>query len=213
MLKPDFGAMADRLSSRIEATYWQPAKAHYAAYRTESGELANEPAFAWDLAVQLTSLARAARVQPKKYRPILDRAIASMDRYWSKPGYSVLPGQDKPDRFYDDNAWICLALLEAGTSNRKLLQRAEETYRFVFSGEDRALGGGIYWHEEPKTEKNTCINAPAIVAALELYERTKKPAYLKDAQRLMAWIGRLQDADGLYFDNQKLDGTIDRTKW
>ncbi|MFZ4509189.1 MAG: glycoside hydrolase family 76 protein, partial [Fimbriimonas sp.] len=66
---------------------------------------------------------------------------------------------------------------------------------------------------EPKTEKNTCINAPAIVAAIELYERTKNPAYLQDAQRLMAWIGRLQDADGLFFDNQKLDGTIDRTKW
>jgi uncharacterized protein YyaL (SSP411 family) len=87
--------------------------------------------------------------------------------------------------------------------------------KFVMSGEDDKLGGGIYWHEQNKGGKNTCINAPAAVCALRLFKLTGEKEYLNIANRLYAWTKKnLQDpGDGLYWDNVKLDGKVDKTKF
>ena len=60
---------------------------------------------------------------------------------------------------------------------------------FVLSGEDARVGGGIYWRENERKSKNTCVNAPAIVSGLRLYEVTKRPEYLDHARRLYECIG------------------------
>ena len=85
----------------------------------------------------------------------------------------------------------------------------------MLSGEDDVLGGGIYWRENEKESKNTCINAPAIVGALRIYQHTQDPKYLQTAERLYAWtVSHLQDAEtGLFFDNVALDGTVDQRKF
>jgi uncharacterized protein YyaL (SSP411 family) len=180
-----------------------------------------QPAFMWGAGVQLSALAAAARSAPSAYTLPLAEYADALQKYWivndGIGGYGVLPDQPRSDRYYDDNAWIVLGLIEtfAATSDAKYLERAEAAMQFVLSGEDDALGGGIYWRENRRRSKNTCSNAPAIVGALRLYQETFKPQYLATAVRLYDWTRlHLQDEqDGLFWDNIRLSGRLDERKY
>ena len=204
----------------IDADFWLPNRRLYA----ETGHLNRSPApppvMAWGAGVQLSALAAAARVDPEKYRPRLRSFIDGFNVYWTNfnglGGYDVQPGPKPDDRYYDDNAWIVLALADAYEVMHDSgdLARAEATQRFVLSGEDAQLGGGIYWHEPKRESKNTCVNAPAIVGALRLYQLTARPAYLEDARRLYRWTcAHLQGQDGLFADNIRLNGHVNETRY
>lgn len=179
-----------------------------------------EPAFMWSAGVQLSALNAAAKLNPDKFTSRLTEYADALQLYWKEhngvAGFDVLPAPAEPDRYYDDNAWIVLGLLELYelTGETRWLDRAEATLNFVFSGEDDQLGGGLYWREKEKTSKNTCTNAPAIVAALRLERHRKTGQWRRAAERTRDWTaGRLQDADGLYLDNVALDGKVDRRKF
>ena len=92
--------------------------------------------------------------------------VQGYDAYLSSPGNS--------DKYYDDNAWMVLTFVEAYelTGERKYLYRAADAMRFVLSGWDEKLGGGIYWREN-KTSKNTCSNGPSATAALALAQASE----------------------------------------
>jgi hypothetical protein len=216
----DFKAWGLAALERIEADLALPKRGLYAEKMKPGQPTPNTPAFMWPSGVQLTALVAAAQLDKATYLPKMRRFIAGLDSYWQTAGptagYDVLPVPKPPDRYYDDNLWIVLALADASELARDTTyrDRAEAAFAFVLSGEDDKLGGGIYWREKEKSSKNTCSNAPAVVAALRLYQLTGKPAYLETAKRLYAWINaHLQDSDGLYFDNIKLDGTVQKTKW
>ncbi len=187
-------------------------------YREETN--ADKPAFVWSASVQLSALAAAARVDPDMYAEPLRRYANTLHNYWDTRnglgGFATEPLPAHADRYYDDNAWMALALLETyqALHDPQYVSWAEETFHFVLSGEDNQLGGGIYWREPDRATKNTCSNAPAIVAALRLYETTSKPEYLSAAQRLYEWTNaHLQDRDGLFLDHVDLDGQVDPSKW
>ncbi len=174
----------------------------------------------WGAGVQLSALAAAAQVEPQKYTAPLRAYAHGLEVYWTDhngvKGYDVLPAPKPSDRYYDDNAWVVLALTEAyvATRDRKFLDRAEATFHFVLSGEDTKLGGGIYWKENELSSKNTCSNAPTMTGALRLYQLTRKPQYLQTATRLYRWTcDHLEDTDGLFWDNIKLDGKVDKAKY
>ncbi len=218
--KPDFKAWGIAVTERIETDYDMPSRSLYADSIKPGEKRSNGPAFMWGCGVQLTALAAAARLDKPKYLPLLRRYVSGLDIYWSDarpvPGYDVLPGPKSPDRYYDDNEWVVLGLVEAYelTNDPADLSRAEKTFAFVMSGEDKQLGGGLFWHEQEKKSKNTCSNGPAIVAALRLYGVTQKAEYLNTAKRLYSWTNEhLQDVDGLYWDNVKLDGRVEKTKF
>lgn len=218
--KPDFKAWGLSVMGQIEKDYGLPSRSLYADTLNPSEKQKQQPAFMWGCGVQLTALVSAARVDRRTYLPAVRQYISGLDVYWSKadpvPGYDVLPGPKSPDRYYDDNEWLVLALVEAYELTRDAahLDRAEKAFGFVMSGEDAQLGGGLYWHEQEKKSKNTCSNGPAIVAALRLFLVTKKTTYLDIAIRLYIWTNaRLQDADGLYWDNVNLDGRVEKTKF
>ena len=88
-------------------------------------------------------------------------------------------------------------------------------WKFIESGTDDVLGGGIYWCEQQKHSKNTCSNAPGTVYALKLYAATGDERYLAQGKALYAWTKEhlLDPEDGLYFDNIGLDGRIGRAKF
>lgn len=220
-VKPDFKTWGLSAMAQIEKDYSLPARSLYADALHPGRERPKDgPAFMWACGVQLTALTAAARLDSPKYLPLVRRYVSGLDIYWSKadpvPGYDVLPGPKSPDRYYDDNEWLVLGLVEAYelTGDTADLDRAEKTFKFVMSGEDNQLGGGLFWHEQEKKSKNTCSNGPAIVAALRLYAVTHKADYLDTAKRLYVWTNeRLQDTDGLYWDNVKLDGQVEKTKF
>lgn len=158
-----------------------------------------------------------------KYRDLLETVILpglaqyadttrlphSYQSYLAQVGHS--------DRFYDDNIWLGIDFLEsyALIGKPSYLAAAEEIWQFLESGRDTVLGDGIYWCEQKRFSKNTCSNAPASVLALKLYQATQKERYLQAGKELYHWTQtHLQDpADGLYWDNMALDGTIGKAKY
>lgn len=175
----------------------------------------------WGNGVQFTVLTAATRYEPTKYRPVLDAFTKGLERYWDAaapvPGFDAyFSGPNDDDKYYDDNAWLVLGFAEAYhvTKNPEYLGLSRRTHDFVLSGYDEKIGGGIYWYQNKKESKNTCINAPAAVSALELYEISRKPEDLRWAKELYTWTNTyLQDKDGLFWDNIGINGKIEKTKW
>ena len=120
------------------------------------------------------------------------------------------------DRFYDDNVWLAIDFLEAYTSTGEYdyLKKSLEIWQFIISGWDDEVGG-IYWCEQKKESRNTCSNAPGAVLALKLFESTDSLYFKEWGVKLYSWTKEyLQDStDYLYFDNIKMDGRVDKTKY
>ncbi len=148
--------------------------------------------------------------------------LPGLDQYYDNQrepaGYaSYLVNDGSGDRFYDDNIWLGIDMTDMYVKSGKkgYLDRALEIWKFVMSGYDQKLEGGIYWCEQKKESKNTCSNAPAAVFALKLFQATKQRAFLKQGQNLYEWTKKnLEDTtDNLYFDNKSLSGKIQTHKF
>lgn len=182
-----------------------------------------EFAYLWPYSGSLSAtVALYEHSKDEKYKTIIDqRILPGLDEYYDdtrKPaGYaSYISSAPASDRFYDDNIWIGIdfANLYLLTGETNYLEKAKLVWDFVYSGHDDVLGGGIYWCEQKKTSKNSCSNAPASVFALKLYEATDEKKYLDIGKSLYRWTKtNLQDTDGVYLDNVRLDGSIDRAKY
>lgn len=184
----------------------------YAEYGTPDGKRGSDfggPSFVWPAGFQLRALAAAAKVAPAQYRAPLVRFADALDRYWTvrdgMGGYMVLPA--KSERFYDDNAWMVLGMLDAyeATRQKKYLERAALALAFVASGEKKTPGGGIRQHEDKEGPTSVCTTSPATVGALRLYQATTNPQLLGMAERWYAWltskeVGIQDPADGLFDD-------------
>ncbi len=219
MMKPNpFVGWGLETLDQIRKSYLLPGGKLFAD-SIENGEKSG-PAFNWGVGVMLGAMNGAARYRPD-WKPRLRDYVEATRVYWNTkgpvPGYDVLPGPKDVDRYYDDNQWMVLALVEASEilKEPKFLGYAQETLKYVLSGEDKKLGGGIYWHETKKTEKNTCSNAPAAAACLAVWSHTKDPALLAKAKELYDWTKKhLQDpADGLFWDGINVNGHIGKDKW
>ena len=201
-----------------------------ASYAIEGSDLFREDigagtsaqvAYNWSVGVMLSAMVSAAEVEPARKLALVRYADATRV-YWNPagpvPGYDVLPTPKPVDRYYDDNAWMVMALVDVYrlTKDRKYLNWASEAMAYVMSGADMKLGGGIYWRESDRgASKNTCSNAPSAAALLALYEEDRSPARLRSSQELYAWTYKtLRDpADGLMWDNIGADGTVEKMKW
>lgn len=201
-------ARAREVMESLQARFWRP-RDHYYADRAGT----NGPASMWSDGVALSALNGAIRHDRQTYAPVFASFYESLNRNWDYkqkiPGYEPFPGNgDGHDKYYDDNEWIAIALLENyAESNRTLmLQRSTEVVDFSLSGWDDVLGGGIWWHEKHNgNSKNTCSNAPAAVACLRLaqYLPSKQAAIQRAmAKRIVEWtVANLQDQDKLFTDN------------
>ncbi|RYD19357.1 MAG: hypothetical protein EOP88_19300 [Verrucomicrobiaceae bacterium] len=210
---------AENLES-IRKDLWLPKRNLYAEMAPDDKGVPSHPSFMWGVGVQLSALAGASAVEPEKYLSQTTEYADAIQVYWLKhngvEGFDVQPGPKQADRYYDDNAWLVLALSEVFevSKDKKYLDRAIATFDFVMTGEDDKLGGGLYWREQELRSKNTCTNAPSIVSALRLHQLTKDDKYLEIAKRLYAWTNsHLQDTDGLYWDNIRMDGRVNRRKF
>lgn len=178
------------------------------------------PAFNWGVGVMLSALNAAAKLEPK-YKKWLREYADAARVYWNPkgpvPGYDVLPGPKPVDRYYDDNAWMVLALVETYDilGDKKYLDWASDALDYVLSGEDAKLGGGIYWRESDKKSKNACSNAPSAAACLAVASFRRTEELIGRAEKLLEWTRTsLQDrSDGLIWDSIDLSGKIDKTKW
>lgn len=160
----------------------------------------------------------------KKFLEIIEsKTLPALYKYYDTrrmpPAYaSYLNNAPLSDRFYDDNVWIGIDFLElhAQTADKTYLEKAKEVWRFIESGTDDVLNGGIYWCEQKKRSKNSCSNAPGAVMALKLFEATKDSSYFHQGVNLYNWTKEnLQDPDDLlYWDNISVrGGRVDKRKY
>lgn len=213
---------AETQTKFIQDHFWDPqAKMYHDSFPQKPDGLPYTTM--WSNGVQWTTLVSATKYNPARYKPLLYAFREGMQRYWDPqppkgipPGFNAYcSGPGGTDKYYDDNEWLVLGFVEAYdvTRDKSFLQSARDTQNFALSGWNDTLGGGIYWKIDHKS-KNTCSNAPAAAAALRLYQSGGDRGQLDWAQKIRTWTNsKLQDKDGLYWDNVQLDGRVETHKW
>jgi hypothetical protein len=166
--------------------------------------------------------------------------LRALEAYWDdtagRPAYAsdIIGSRWGGDRYYDDNAWVGLALvqLERLRPGHGHAQRAEALYRFAEAGWDTRPDvpspGGVFWVEQGRGtgrsnhDRNTVSNAPNAQLGLHLTALADgDPHGHARARHMYEWVnvtldaGREDDAagTGLFFDKVRGDGTVDRTLW
>ncbi len=168
--------------------------------------------------------------------------LDALERYWDPagdtPAYSsdVVGTHLGGDRYYDDNAWVGLALiqLERMRPGAGWLERAGHLFRFAVAGWDRRPAvpspGGVFWVEQGRGlgarnhDRNTISNAPNAELGLHLAELTGGsvgPEGSIGAEDMYGWVNATLDssrdgatpATGLFWDKVRGDGTLDQALW
>ena len=190
----------------------------------EQANIPNQFSYLWPYSGTFSAVnALFEATHDKKYKKLLDsRVLPGLEEYFDtqrvpKAYSSYIRTAPASDRFYDDNVWLGIDFTDTYqmTQEQKYLDKAQLIWKFIESGTDSILGGGIYWCEQKKESKNTCSNAPGSVLALKLFKATNDSSYFEKGKKLYEWTQRnLQDsADYLYFDNIRLDGKIGKAKF
>jgi uncharacterized protein YyaL (SSP411 family) len=216
-----FATMVDEMWAAIQEHYFKPEQGLYAEYHPPIP--GKRYSYLWPYSGVLSAAnARAALRGDEASAADLRTTLEHLEQYFDAldepPGYDSYPVElGGGTRFYDDNQWlgidsICAARTLGDTS---LVEKSRVIWDFSISGWSDEMGGGIYWNEDETESKNTCSNGPAAVHALLLFEETGEQAYLDWAIRIMEWLdANLYDAaTGVYWDNIKQDGTVDRTTY
>lgn len=154
-----------------------------------------------------------------KYIPYLDSLSTGMEAYRDTlrqpPGYQAYPIKfEKSDRYYDDNGLVGIDYMEAylNTKNPAYLQRAKAVFKFIESGWNDTLGGGVTWLEGHHDQKPACSNGTDMLVALKIYEGSKETYYLDWGKRFYSWMyHNLKDTNGIYCNDRKMNGSLNRT--
>jgi rhamnogalacturonyl hydrolase YesR len=201
----DYKLEAGQLYNAIRHQYFDSITGYYKEYPKAQAQK-NKASYLWPLCALFQAVNEMESVP--KLTDKTDQTFSIIKRYYDTrkpaPGYASYPPElGGGDRFYDDNQWIGITLLDAfqRTGNKKYLDNGREIYRFMMTAYDTTAGGGLYW-EEGKPTKNTCSNGPGIILALQLYKATKEKPFLDTAIMLYEWVNKhLRDSAGLYYDN------------
>ncbi|HLH66785.1 MAG TPA: glycoside hydrolase family 76 protein [Solirubrobacteraceae bacterium] len=170
----------------------------------------------------------------------LRRSLEALERYRDPCGAygSDPPGRREVDVYYDDNAWVGLALvqLERLRPGAGWLHRAAELFAFATTGWDHRTDvpspGGVFWllqgrgRGRSNHDRNTVSTAPNAALGLHLRQLLGAAASRRAAdepavtpETMCAWVQSAlgerpgAPADGLFFDKIRGDGSVDRTLW
>jgi uncharacterized protein YyaL (SSP411 family) len=199
------------LQQSIKQQFYDSATGYYREH-AEQERNKNPASYLWPLCGMIQADNEIERLN--QGQNLMPATINVIKRYYDNrlpaPGYaSYPPALGGGDRFYDDNQWIGIALMDAyfRTPHPEYLKLSQSIYRFMMTAYDTAAGGGLYWQEGKLNSKNTCSNGPGIILALQLYKASKKKAYLDTAILLYNWATKnLEDSEGLYYDNIAVPG-------
>lgn len=200
--------------------------AHTATYlaSVEQANVPNAYSYLWPYSGTFSAInVLIAAGDPVYDKKVLDnKVLPGLEEYFDikrQPAAyaSYINSASESDRFYDDNVWLGIDFTDIymQTKQQSYLDKAKMIWKFIESGTDDKLGGGIYWCEQKKSGKNTCSNAPGAVYALKLFEATNDSLYFYQGKRLYEWTKQnLQDTDDyLYFDNINMEGKVDKAKY
>ena len=199
----------DSLRQAVTKYFYDPSSGYY--LENADKEKNKKPAsYLWPLCGMIQADNEVEIVQKKK--GLVDSTLNIIKLYYDPkppaPGYaSYVMKLGGGDRFYDDNQWIGIAVMDAyfRTKTPSYLETGKLIYRFMMTAYDTVGGGGLYWEEGKLNTKNTCSNGPGIILALQLYKSTQDKAYLDTALILYNWVNeKLRAPSGIYYDNVSL---------
>ena len=161
-----------------------------------------------------------------RYRRYVERDYRVLEDYWNAetdpPGYDSYlrpPHGQGGDKFYDDNEWIALGLLQRHQMHGGRLERAAEIFDLVVFGWDddpsHPCPGGVFWTQADwSRDRNTISNGPGAQVGLHLAMATGQRSRLDWALRMYEWTrGCLLAPNELYWDHIDLEGNIEKTQW
>ena len=93
--------------------------------------------------------------------------------------------------YNDDIVWGALMCIRAFkiTNDGGMLDMAKNNFNMMWNRawDTQSLGGGLWWTTANQT-KNTCVNAPAVICAMLLYQATGDVSYRTKAKQIMDWM-------------------------
>lgn len=115
--------------------------------------------------------------------------------------------------FNDDIAWMCIGFtrLYNLTGNRTYLTIATNNFdamwRRAYSPD--VMGGGLWWKDDQKTCKNSCIQCPASIAACLIGKASNDDSYYEKAKEVMEWEFEVlfEKSSGKVYDCINTDGS------
>ena len=93
--------------------------------------------------------------------------------------------------YNDDLGWWALACTHAYniTQNSKYIERAKIIFDKIYTYYDSQFGGGIWWKQTQKDQKNMVTNAVAAMVGVRL-STIYGSGYLKKAKKIYNWINK-----------------------
>lgn len=169
---------ADISYQSYRATFWRPSNKTYYKLDNKTGEL---DYWMW---------AHAWEVEMDAYERLRTPATlqAIRDCY---DGFVAKNGTDLQDRDYnDDIGWWVMAATRAYdltgiTAYRDL---AKKNFDWMWTNQvDNVFGGGIWWMNTNKRQKNSASTLPFSVSGFKLGRQLNDPSYTEKAKALHAW--------------------------
>lgn len=216
-----YGEHADLLMESLKKDFWMIGQ-------NKMGEKvkSNTPITLWGYAAYMEAAGLRFELHPddEAVKEEYLKALNSVEEYRCKwrgddlQVYQCWAGESQAECFYDDDVWVVLEFINAYNlfEDEHWLSQAKGTIEFCYSGWDDKCGGGVYWKEDTKAEKNTCINAPLALASCQLYNVTGDKYYLDWAVKLYDWTKTtfLDESDNTFWDNINVEsGNVVKDKY
>lgn len=214
----DFGAEGDKLYSMVVADFWDGTLGKAYEYLDDR----SQTAFVWPYGSFLQMQGAYLDLHPEDGEAA-DRykaALTALDtRYMCIRTDGLLSYSSSYDKvggdvYYDDNAWLALEFCDAYDrfGDAAYLEKAKGLAEYLYSGWDEEIGGGIWWKEGLKEDKNGFTNSPVVILSVWLYEKTGEGAYLDWAKKIYAWVrDYLRTENGLIADSIDTAFAVNRT--
>jgi hypothetical protein len=160
------------------------------------------------------------------YRGAVQDRLRGLARYWTGSAYAsaVMPGGG--DIYYDDNAWVGLALvLQYRLGLSDTLDRARQLFGFAQTGWDRRgsdpAPGGVFWVQQGwglgLTNHDRGAGATAGSAELGFHVQELTGSGAPGATDMVDWVtsslGGSGSGSGPFLNVVRRDGSIDTNVW
>jgi predicted alpha-1,6-mannanase (GH76 family) len=201
---------ADAAQGVLGDAFWNP---RFGLYQDAPGRKRFAVRLSWDYWIQAHALEVTVDAAARTGSTVLrDRIRANVAGVLRRNGGGIV------NRYYDDMAWMAIALLRAeevaGADTGGLVR---ELWSDIRGGWDDRHGGIVWRRDDPRPYTNSPANAPAAILAARLHRHYGDPADLDWARRIAGWQrDTLVDPDsGIVWDgvHPYESAEPDRTCW